>query len=149
MDAVIPSVPNSFEADARRCLAGGFDTQKADDFLDRLFELAATFGSVHCTLANERIMRIQSRNTELHELEIPRAKTKLRMLCARLAVRCGEWADRKLAPYGDVVEFAYPPTKKSFTVRFENTTATQAFAIHAGSQGKCPQELAIPSAAFK
>lgn len=138
MDAVTPSVPNSFEADARRCLAGGFDTQKADDFLDRLFDLAATFGRVQCTLAGERILRIESRDAQLQELEIPQAKTKLRMLCARLAVRCGEWAHRKLAPYGDVVEFVYPPTRQSFTVRFENTTAAQAFAIHTGSQGNCP-----------
>jgi hypothetical protein len=138
MDAVIPSLPSSFEANARQCLAGGLDTQKADSFLDQLFEVAATSGSVRCTLANERVLRIQSRDTPLHELDIPRAKTKLRMLCARLAVRCGEWADRKLAPHGDVVDFVYPPTKQLFTVRFENTTGTQTFAIHAGSQGKLP-----------
>jgi hypothetical protein len=149
MDAVILNVSHSFESDARRCLPGSFNAPKADDFLDRLFELAATFASVHCTLANDRMLRIQSHNTQLHELAIPLAMTKPRMLCARLGVRFGEWANWKLASYGEVVEFEYLPTKKYSTVRYENTTATQAFAIDAPSQGKCPQGLAARSAACK
>lgn len=119
----------SLEVEALRCLAGGIDTQKADAFLDLLLELAAASGSVTCTLANERVLRLQVRDTSLQELEIPLAKTKLRMLCARLAMRCGEWGRRKISPYGDTVEIQLPSAEQFLKVCFENSTDAQAITV--------------------
>jgi hypothetical protein len=119
----------SLKAEALRCLAGGINTQKADAFLDLLLELAAASGSVTCTLANERVLRLEVRDTALLEVEIPLAKTKVRMLCARLAVRCGEWGGRKISPYGDLVEIQVPSTERFFKVCFENSTHAQAITV--------------------
>jgi hypothetical protein len=119
----------AIETDILKSIAGGLDTQKIDDFLDQLFELAGRFGSITCNLHGEGVLRLQSRGSVLQEAEIPRAKSKLRMLCARLAVRCGEWSNRPVAPYGDMAELVFPPTKQVCKVRFENTTAVQEIAI--------------------
>ena len=133
MNAATANLTKSLKAEMLRCLAGGIDTPKADGFLDQLFEVAEALGSVTCMLAGDRVLRVQSRDLVLQDVEIPLAKTKLRMLCARLAVRCGEWANRKLAPYGDLVEFRLPVTNQLFKVHYENTTSKQAFAIDVGS----------------
>ena len=129
MSAVTANLTKSLESEVLRCLGGGVDTQRLDDFLDRMFELADQLGGIACTLADDRTLRIQSRNTVLQEVKVPLAKTKLRMLCARLAVRCGEWANRSVTPYGDMVEFDHPVVNHLCKVHFENTTAAQQFAI--------------------
>ena len=129
MSAVTGNLLKTMEAETLRCLAHGIDTQKADAFLDQLFELATALGSVSCALTNESVLRVRSPETTLLEAEIPLAKAKLRMLCARLAVRCGEWASRKISPYGDLIEIQLPSAERSFQVRFENSTDAQTITI--------------------
>jgi hypothetical protein len=128
----------ALEADILKRIAEGLDTKKVDDFLDQLFTLAGRFGSITCNLHAAGVLRLESRGAVLQEAEIARAKTKLRMLCARLAVRCGEWSARPISPYGGVVEFVFPPTKQQFKVRFENTTAVQEIFIETQSGNGAP-----------
>jgi hypothetical protein len=120
-------------------LADGLDTQKADDFLDQLFGLAGRLGSINCSLRGDATLRLESCGAVLQDAEIPRAKTKIRMVCARLAVRCGEWSKQSVAPYGDVVEIAYTPTNQRFKIRFENTTSAQEIAIEIESGNGAPK----------
>ena len=68
----------------------------------------------------------------MYEAKLPRARTKLRMLCARLAVRCSDWANRDVSPYGDAVEFEFPPIRQLRKVSFKNTGDSQEFVIENG-----------------
>ncbi len=116
--------------EAVRCLGDGLDTPRMDDFLDQMFDLASERGHAAISLlTGGLILRVESKNLMLLDLEVPRAKTKLRMLCARLAVRCAAWANREFSPYGDTVEFEHPTAKRTCKVSFENTTGTQKFSI--------------------
>jgi hypothetical protein len=90
-------------------------------------------GDIHCTMAHERALRFQSRGMLLKDVDIPLAKNKLRMLCARLAVRCGELVHRKIAPYGDILEVKLS-AKQCYKVRFTNTTAEQQITIEASAE---------------
>lgn len=135
MSAVSSEMTTSFYADALRGLSDGLDAKKIDDFLDRLFELATMSGSVTCNLSADHVLRLQSPNQGDREFDLPRGKSKLRMVCARLAVRCSDWAHRKVAPYGDMIEIVFPGNGQLYRVRFENTTAAQELAIAAISVG--------------
>jgi hypothetical protein len=115
-------------------LADGFDTRKADAFLDRIFDQAAKFGRITITINGDSVLRLDSPGYTSMQADMSRVKTKVRMLCARLAVRCREWSNRPIAPYGDTVEIVFPPTKQRFKVRFENTTAVQEIAIELQSE---------------
>lgn len=112
-----------------RCLSEGLDTPRMDDFLDQMFDLASQRGHAAISLLAGDLLRLESKNLILLDLEVPRAKTKLRMLCARLAVRCAAWANREFSPYGDTLEFEHPIIKRTCKVSFENTTGTQKFSI--------------------
>jgi hypothetical protein len=119
----------SLESELLRCLAGGVDAQKLDDFLDRLLCLAGELGSVTCILPDEQTIRVQSRGGLLNEAALPLAKAKLRMLCARLAVRLGDWSNQKVSPYGEVLEVEVPHTKQRLRVSFKNTPDSQTLTI--------------------
>ena len=124
------NLKSSFASEATRCLANGLDTSKMDDFLDQLFHLADEMGSVSISfLEDNRILRLESKNLIFQDMIVSRPKTKLRMLCARLAVRCGEWAKREVSPYGESLDLEVPFAKGFFNVRFENTTAMQSITI--------------------
>ena len=141
MNTLTPTQVKSLEIVGLHGLADGIDTQKLDAFLDQAFELVGAVGTVVCTLMNDRVLRLQSRETILQELEMPLAKTKLRMLCARLAVRCSEWSHREVSPYGDVVDVEFPLTNQRCKVSFENTPASQKFVLEDNSTPR-PSETA-------
>ncbi len=122
-----PPVPDFW-----RALADGMDTQKADAFIDILFDHAGKYGSVTLTLSGGLILK--SPLVISLPADIPRAKTKMRMICARLAVRCAEWSNRPVSPYGGSIEIVFPPTKVRFRVQFENTTASQQISIEVQSE---------------
>src|SRR5260221_14604633 len=111
MSVVTKDVMKSLESETIRCLGDGVDTRKLDDFLDLIFALAGQFGNIGCTPANERVLRVQSGDRGLQDVDIPLGKTKLRMLSARLPARCTEWANRSTSPYGDTVGGELPPRK--------------------------------------
>jgi hypothetical protein len=115
-------------------LADGMDAQKADSIVDMLFDHADKNGRVTLSLEGDSCLQSQWPGVILQRADIPRAKTKLRMICARLSVRCAEWSKRPVSPYGDSIEVVFPPTEALFKVRFENTTAAQAIAIEIVSE---------------
>src|SRR5690242_13771966 len=88
-------------ADMIRCLADGVDIDRIDRFLDLLFVLAAKTGSVTCAVVGQDAVRIQCHDATSGEFEMPRAMSKIRMVCARLALRCTEWCNRQINAYGD------------------------------------------------
>jgi hypothetical protein len=132
---ITPPVPDFWTA-----LADGLDTQKADAFLDMLFDHAGKHGSVALTLEAGSCLQSQWPGVIMQRVDIARAKTTLRMICARLAVRCAKWSKRPIAPYGDVVEFVFPPTHQQFKVRFENTTSVQEIVIELQSGNGTPKK---------
>jgi hypothetical protein len=115
--------------DVLRLLADGLDTPKLDEFLDAMFDLATTWRSISCAVIDDRRIRVQADDAIIQEAEIERAKTKLRMACARLAVRCSEWLGRPVSPYGDTIEVEHPRIRRLCKVHFENTTDSQMFRI--------------------
>lgn len=124
-----PVTSKQAKLDVLGILGEGLDTQQLDGFLDQMFELAATWRTITCTVVDDQTIRVQSGDVAVQEAEVPRARTKLRMACARLAVRCGEWAGRQVSPYGDTVDLEHPRTMRSCKVRFENTSGSQFFLI--------------------
>src|SRR5262249_54353268 len=106
----------------RHALAGGLETQTTDEILDALFRLAASSGTIDFGLGDKGVTLVAAQRSVLSDESIPRAKTKLRVICARLAVRCGEWAKREVSIYGDIIEVAPPTVQAPLKVRFENTT---------------------------
>jgi hypothetical protein len=112
-------------------LAQGVDAETLDGFIESLFTLAVKLNKLTCGLVDDSSLRLESGNVILHEMTLPRAKTKLRMLCARLAVRCTVWSNRQVSPYGDIVDFELPGHRQTFRVSFENTPEAQKLAIEA------------------
>jgi hypothetical protein len=126
-----------YEAQAARALqslANRTNTPALDEFLLQLFAMAGDLEQiVVCEFTDERI-RITANQRILHELAMPRAKSIIRMVCARLAVRCEEWTHQPISPYGDdvSVEIASEETpfdKRPFLVAFENTPVQQMISI--------------------
>jgi hypothetical protein len=136
MNAVSTDLATSLQAETVRCLADGVDTQKIDDYLDRLFEWATAYGSVACSMSKDDLLCVQTLKHVSHEFHLPRAKSKLRIMCARLAVRCEEWSKRKVSPYGDALEIEFPANHQRYAVRFENSTAAQDLTIETVAAGQ-------------
>ena len=85
-------------------------------------------------------LRFQTPNQPPWEVELGRAKTKLRMLCARLSVLCNE-RGQDVSIYGGegvVKEIPVPAGRtadvaccQKLTVRFKNTLSEQEFTLTA------------------
>src|SRR5438034_9418653 len=78
------------------------DNHRADGvrFIDELLALASDVGEITCTFASEHALRFQTPNEPAWEIELGRARSKLRMLCARLAVLCNESGGPDVSLYG-------------------------------------------------
>jgi hypothetical protein len=140
MNAVTEGIKKSLAEQAMGGLAGGLDTPKMDEFLDQLFALASEFGQVSFSLTDSgAVLALYSKKLLLAQSEAPRPKTKIRILCARLAVRCGEWSGRNVFPYGETLELDHPGTKQFYKIRFENTTAMQEITIETISANGLPE----------
>src|SRR5438067_12282221 len=76
------------------------DNHKVDvvKFIDQLFLLNA--GEIKCTLAGDRNLRFQIGNQAAWDVELGRARSKLRMMCARLGVLCNESGNQDVSLYG-------------------------------------------------
>jgi len=107
-------------------------------FIDGLFELASDLGEIRCTLAGERGLRFETLDRPAFEVEVNRAKAKLRMLCARLSVLCQE-SGSQCSPFGGegcVSQKSGSPesgavavSQHVWNVRFKNTPSDQEFVI--------------------
>src|SRR5947209_7288692 len=70
------------------------------EFIDQLLPIARGKGQISCTLADDRRLRFQVQGEPAWEVELGRARTKLRMLCARLSVLCNESGGQDVSLYG-------------------------------------------------
>jgi hypothetical protein len=116
----------ALESKLRR-LSKRVDPKTIDDVLDVVFQQVPSLKNVSCTLSNPSSIAVQSQNQLVAEVRLPRAKTILRLLCARLATRASEQGGREVSPYGDAAEFETPAGK--LRVRFENTPDVQKIEI--------------------
>lgn len=139
MNMATENVEKFLEMGAMRYLAEGFDTPTMDAFIDQLFGLARDLGHVSFSMTGNRALAFCSTNLLLALLEVPRPNTKIRMLCARLAVRYGEVSGKELFPYGDTFECEHPGMKQRFHVRFENTPGVQEIAIEVQASNGAPK----------
>src|SRR5437870_1849521 len=122
MNAITAEHQSKLASEVQRNLAGGVTPERVDSFLDTILGLAVELGRVTCTIVNEDTLQVKAGDTPLFETPISRAKTKLRMVCARLAVRGQAWAGHEVSPYGDVLELEEPRSKQLCKISFENTT---------------------------
>jgi hypothetical protein len=98
-------------------------------FVDELLDAANKFNETRCCLATDQSLRFEL-GDQVCDIELDAARAKLRMLCARLAVLCGETAAGPVSPYGASGTIACPgrPSYR-WAVRFKNTPGEQEFAI--------------------
>jgi hypothetical protein len=106
------------------------DVKVIDAVFDEILKQIGDLKSVSCTLADDdSSLRLKSEEDLLAEVELLRAKTILRVMCARLSVRCSEWVKREVSPYGAQIEFELPTSKLLCKVEFKNTPDVQRFEI--------------------
>ncbi len=108
------------------------------EFIDQLLRVALTTGQVRCSLANERQLRFQMPDQPPWDVEMGRARTKLRMLCARLSVLCNESSGSEVSLYGGEgtilgtamnTSWASSGQPPQWSVRFKNTPSEHEFTI--------------------
>ena len=135
MAAVSQAQKRKLHAKLRR-LCKRVDTKVVDAVFDEIFWQLDKLKSVSCILTNATGLCLQSRNELVAEVNLPRAKTVLRLMCARLAVRMSEAAKREVSPYDDLVESEMPRARFELRgakllcrVRFENTPDVQRIEI--------------------
>ena len=110
-------------------LTKGVDTKVLDDLLDELLSRIGEFNEIAGTVDEAGDLCFQSHGEMVAQVHLPRAKSIFRVLLARLSVRCSEWANREISPYGDHIQFELPPNKLPCEVVFQNTTDAQRFEI--------------------
>lgn len=119
-------------------------------FIDHLLSLTFEVGEIECSLADEGKLRFRIPTQPVCEVELERAKAKLRLLCARLGVLCHESGDPDVSLYGgqgrikkemsvptSATDIALAPRLGALTqsrspewrVRFKNTSSEQEFTI--------------------
>jgi hypothetical protein len=125
-------------------------------FIDRLLWLAFEVGEIDCRLTSEGKLRFRIPDRAVCDVELDRAKAKLRLLCARLGVLCresgaqvsiygGEGIVRKevaveqpdpsdLVSGSDLVRtgaisVVSSPISRAWIVRFKNTLSEHQFTI--------------------
>jgi hypothetical protein len=103
--------------------------------MDALLEIASAAGEIRCCLADDNGLRFELPGDETCEVEIDAARSKLRMLCARLSVLCNETPGSAVSPYGGVgvirvqSQNGNGATQPQWTVRFKNTPGEHEFTV--------------------
>jgi hypothetical protein len=103
-------------------------------FIDEILDLVADVGEIKCTLAGDEKLRFQVGDGPACEVPLGRARSKLRMLCARLGVVCQEHNGGPVNLYGDEATLELrSPTRDGGKrhVRFKNTMHQHEFTITA------------------
>jgi hypothetical protein len=100
--------------------------------VDQLFLVASEVGAVTCTRASDDGLCFRLRGLPPVEVKLDQAKSKLRMMCARLGVISKEQSGKDLSLYGDEAQFCYGPAPSPancWRVQFKNTPSEQEFTI--------------------
>lgn len=115
------------------------DHRKVDvvGFVDQLFHLAGSKGSIGCQAISDLELRfVLERPQEPAQtacvVEMPAARSLLRMMCARLGVLCQEGTGRDISLYGDsgVFEKRFELNEPArWNVSYANTPGCQRFLI--------------------
>jgi hypothetical protein len=98
-------------------------------FIDELLVIAKEVGEIRCYLATEQSLRFEL-DGQACDVALDAARTKLRMVCARLSVLCNTGEDSAVSPYGGegIIRSSATPTDP-WRVRFKNTPGEQEFSI--------------------
>jgi hypothetical protein len=142
-----------------RELVGAYmaDDHKGDlvRFLDGLLALAAEVGEIRCGRVDDMGWRFETSGQTSCVISLSRARTKLRIICARLSVLCNESGDPECSIYGGE-SFIRGTSSSSpngeprrWKVSFMNTPSEHHFTITpvpADVPQPQPQEAAVPSA---
>jgi len=97
-------------------------------FINELLAATAEFGETRCSLADKGTLRFESAAGPSFEVCLSRAKSKLRMLCARLGVLCTESGTLEGTLYGGKGTIA-----DQWQISFMNTPGEQSFTIGLGA----------------
>lgn len=130
---------DSLGAKTVHCLGAGVDTPRLDAFLDCLFEIAAKQSPVTCECREDRI-EVKADDDQVHSGDIPRAKTKRRMLCARLEKRASDAAGVSLSNPKDGIAFAFGD--QSYRILITNLTVLQGISIALADKKNCEPKTA-------
>jgi hypothetical protein len=128
-------------------------------FIDHLLAFASEVGEIACSLAGEERLHFRIPGQPVCEVDLVRAKAKLRLLCARLGVLCQENGAQEVTVFGGEAfikkhgpaevhtnggpvpssvfhggaaggtSVASPAITKEWRVRFKNTPDEQEFTI--------------------
>jgi large subunit ribosomal protein L19 len=110
-------------------LGDRIDPNVVDDLLNEVFSQIANLKQVVCSLRTPSHVTLRSGRTILASVKLARARSIIRLLCARLAIRVSELANRELSPYGDFAIVKAPNSESLCFIEFENTTDAQGFCI--------------------
>jgi hypothetical protein len=97
--------------------------------VDELLRVASECGQVRCTLPDDRQLRFETPEGPPLDFELGRARTKIRILCARLGVLCNEAGDQDVSIYGGEGVIKNGAPNPRWSVRFKNTPSEQEFTI--------------------
>ncbi|HYV37860.1 MAG TPA: hypothetical protein VE988_19400 [Gemmataceae bacterium] len=131
-------------------------------FIDELLLIAADAGEIRCSMAGNDALRFEVENQPVWEMQLSRAKSKLRYLCARLAVLCTEkgsldgtlYGGAGIIPGNSTTSESMDPNE--WKVRLSNTASDQNFCIVPGAKinrrqgridadGKWADSIALPA----
>lgn len=105
------------------------------EFIDQLLPLASETGEIACTLASDCKLRFEIPGLPAWEVELERAKAKLRMLCARLSVLCNENAHQDVSIYGGegVIDRQRDSVPASSSLKLEETSSWRSPTVNGPS----------------
>jgi hypothetical protein len=105
-------------------------------FVDGLLDVAAKVGAIRCCLADERGLKFEMGDQGTGEIVLDSARSKLRMLCARLGVLCNETPGPAVSLYGGEGVIRVQPQNgmarkelAEMAIHFKNTPDEHEFTI--------------------
>jgi hypothetical protein len=117
------------------------DIKRVDGVLDEILKQIVNLKCVTCMLADDSSLCLQAGDETVATVKMDRAKSVLRMMCARLSVLCSKWAKREVSPYGDHVELVLPLSKLSCKVDFQNTPDVQRIGIQVNQEAQIEGDI--------
>ncbi len=105
--------------------------KSVDALFDEMLAQIPLLRKIVCTQSCDTCIVLNVGVDEVAKVDVDRARSVLRMMCARLAVRCSEWASKEVSPHGGHVEFLTPRSNLPCIVEFKNSPESQTIEISA------------------
>ncbi len=115
------------------------------DFVNEFLLLAPRFDELSCRALNDDALVFVGNGSRICIAEIPNARGKLRMICARLAAICNEQKAGRTSAYGGESELEVRIGVNdihAFSLRFVNTQAQQEFDLVRESRDRVRRSFA-------